>query len=147
MSSDSNRPATHPAPDNADLIAFLDASPSPWHAVESTVARLDGFTQLYETDTAQNVLQGASLSAGNSLAAHPSTQPQTGTAASQYQEAAQTASAAEPGALQPGMRVEHAFFGQGLVSRLPGPRRVEILFDRHGSKILHLDYARLTPLP
>lgn len=57
------------------------------------------------------------------------------------------AGSAEPGALAPGMRVEHAFFGQGSVSRLPGPRRVEILFDRHGSKILHLDYARLTPLP
>ncbi len=54
--------------------------------------------------------------------------------------------ARETGELQPGMRVEHAFFGQGLVSRLPGPRRVEVLFDRHGSKILHLDYARLTPL-
>ena len=53
----------------------------------------------------------------------------------------------QAGELQPGMRVEHAFFGQGLVSRLPGPRRVEVLFDRHGSKILHLDYARLTPLP
>ncbi len=26
---------------------------------------------------------------------------------------------------------------------LPGPRRVEVVFDRHGSKILHLDYARL----
>lgn len=48
--------------------------------------------------------------------------------------------------LQPGMRVEHAFFGQGSVSRLSGPRRVEVLFDRHGSKILHLDYARLIPL-
>lgn len=33
-----------------DLIAFLDASPSPWHAVQSTVDRLDGFTQLHETD-------------------------------------------------------------------------------------------------
>ena len=33
-----------------DLIDFLDASPSPWHAVESTVARLDGFVRLDETD-------------------------------------------------------------------------------------------------
>lgn len=56
------------------------------------------------------------------------------------------ADAAPAGELVPGMRVEHAFFGQGLVSRLSGPRRVEVLFDRHGSKILHLDYARLTPL-
>lgn len=32
-----------------DLIAFLDASPSPWHAVASAVARLDGFERLEET--------------------------------------------------------------------------------------------------
>ena len=31
-----------------DLIGFLDASPSPWHAVESAIARLDGFTRLDE---------------------------------------------------------------------------------------------------
>jgi len=37
-------------PDHADLIEFLDASPSPWHAVESTVDRLDGFTRLDETE-------------------------------------------------------------------------------------------------
>lgn len=29
-----------------DLIDFLDASPSPWHCVESTIARLDGFTRV-----------------------------------------------------------------------------------------------------
>ena len=34
----------------ADLVDFLDASPSPWHAVESTVDRLDDFTRLDETD-------------------------------------------------------------------------------------------------
>ena len=33
-----------------DLVGYLDASPSPWHAVESTVARLDGFTSLDEHD-------------------------------------------------------------------------------------------------
>jgi len=37
-------------PDVSDLISFLDASTSPWHAVESTIARLDGFTQLHEVD-------------------------------------------------------------------------------------------------
>ncbi len=37
--------------DTADLIAYLDASPSPWHAVASTIERLDGFTQLHETDS------------------------------------------------------------------------------------------------
>jgi aspartyl aminopeptidase len=34
----------------ADLIDFLDASPSPWHAVESTIDRLDGFVRLDEAD-------------------------------------------------------------------------------------------------
>ena len=33
-----------------DLIDFLDASPSPWHAVESTIARLGGFVRLDETE-------------------------------------------------------------------------------------------------
>lgn len=51
-----------------------------------------------------------------------------------------------PGELLPGMRVGHAFFGPGTISRLPAPGRVEVLFDRHGSKILHLDYARLSKL-
>jgi aspartyl aminopeptidase len=32
-----------------DLIDFLDASPSPWHAVESTVQRLVGFERLDES--------------------------------------------------------------------------------------------------
>ncbi len=44
---------------------------------------------------------------------------------------------------QPGMQVNHAFFGIGKVTSIPGPRRVEVQFDRHGSKILHLDYANL----
>jgi len=33
-----------------DLISYLDASPSPWHAVASSIARLDGFSRLEETD-------------------------------------------------------------------------------------------------
>ena len=52
-----------------------------------------------------------------------------------------SATAAE---LVPGVRVEHAFFGQGRVQSLPGPGKVEVFFDRHGSKILHLEYAKLT---
>jgi aspartyl aminopeptidase len=32
-----------------DLIHFLDSSPSPWHAVESAIARLAGFEQLDES--------------------------------------------------------------------------------------------------
>jgi aspartyl aminopeptidase len=44
-------PVTAPAPTAArDLIAFIDASPSPWHAVASAEARLlaQGFTRLEE---------------------------------------------------------------------------------------------------
>mgnify|MGYP000369887245 CR=1 FL=1 len=42
-----------------------------------------------------------------------------------------------------GLLVQHPFFGRGRIKHLPGPRRVEVAFDRHGDKILHLDYARL----
>lgn len=38
-----------------DLIDYLDRSPSPWHAVSSTVARLDGYTQLHERDAWNDV--------------------------------------------------------------------------------------------
>ena len=44
---------------------------------------------------------------------------------------------------EPGMAVIHPLFGPGRVKSVPGPRRVEIAFDRHGDKILHLDYAKL----
>jgi aspartyl aminopeptidase len=42
-----------PGPDVADLIAYLDASPSPWHAVAASVARLRaaGFTEVAERGT------------------------------------------------------------------------------------------------
>ena len=43
----------------------------------------------------------------------------------------------------PGMPVRHPFFGKGTVKNIPGPRRLEVSFDRHGDKILHLDYAKL----
>jgi DNA helicase-2/ATP-dependent DNA helicase PcrA len=46
-------------------------------------------------------------------------------------------------ALAVGMIVKHPFFGRGRIKTLPGPLRVEVAFDRHGDKILHLDYARL----
>ena len=39
----------------ADLIAFLDASPSPWHAVESMIERLTGFERLDERDAWSDV--------------------------------------------------------------------------------------------
>ncbi|MBM9613628.1 ATP-dependent helicase [Desulfobulbus rhabdoformis] len=45
-----------------------------------------------------------------------------------------------------GMKVSHAFFGCGHIVAIPGPRRVEVHFDRHGPKILHLDYAKLEVL-
>jgi len=44
---------------------------------------------------------------------------------------------------QEGMQVNHSLFGLGRITSIPGPRRVEVKFDRHGSKILHLDYAKL----
>ena len=34
----------------------------------------------------------------------------------------------------------------GTVTRLSGPRTIDVLFDRHGLKTLHLDYAKLTIL-
>jgi len=46
----------------------------------------------------------------------------------------------------PGMQVRHPFFGKGTVKNIPGPRRLEVAFDRHGDKILHLDYAKLEVL-
>ena len=45
-----------------------------------------------------------------------------------------------------GMVVRHPFFGLGRIKDIPGPRRVEVSFDRHGDKILHLDYAKLVPV-
>ena len=49
-------------------------------------------------------------------------------------------------AYKEGMQVNHAFFGCGRITSIPGPRRVEVHFDRHGPKILHLDYAKLEVL-
>ncbi len=66
---------------------------------------------------------------------------------SSFQETATTAPSTQVQSArvvyQPGMQVKHPIFGIGKVTSVPGPRRVEILFDRHGSKILHLDYAKL----
>ncbi len=38
-----------------DLISFLDSSPSPWHAVASTIDRLDRFERVGEADTWDDV--------------------------------------------------------------------------------------------
>lgn len=45
-----------------------------------------------------------------------------------------------------GCRVDHSFFGNGNVVKLSDERTLEVRFDRHGLKTLHLDYARLTLL-
>ncbi len=42
-----------------------------------------------------------------------------------------------------GCKVEHPFFGSGKVKKLTKPRTLDIQFDRHGLKTLHLDYAKL----
>ncbi len=42
-----------------------------------------------------------------------------------------------------GMIVNHSYFGNGKITQTPGAKRVEVAFDRHGTKILHLDYAKL----
>lgn len=43
-----------------------------------------------------------------------------------------------------GCKVSHAFFGNGTVVKLSTGRSLDVLFDRHGMKTLHLDYAKLT---
>ncbi len=45
--------------------------------------------------------------------------------------------------LSVGARVQHPFFGQGVVRKLAPPRSLDVAFDRHGMKTLHLDYAKL----
>jgi DNA helicase-2/ATP-dependent DNA helicase PcrA len=43
-----------------------------------------------------------------------------------------------------GCRVNHPFFGTGTVQKKLPPRSLDVAFDRHGIKTLHLDYAKLT---
>ncbi|BHH84050.1 ATP-dependent helicase [Desulforhopalus sp. 52FAK] len=45
-----------------------------------------------------------------------------------------------------GAKVSHPFFGTGVVAKLSKGRSLDIHFDRHGLKTLHLDYAKLTIL-
>ena len=59
-------PATN---DIADLIAYLDASPSPRHAVASTVARLTGFDQVDETAAWVDVPQRGYVVRGGAIVA------------------------------------------------------------------------------
>lgn len=49
--------------------------------------------------------------------------------------------------LQQGQAVLHPFFGRGVIGKVTGERTVEVVFDRHGRKTLHLDYAKLEIIP
>ncbi|MBA4395431.1 MAG: ATP-dependent helicase, partial [Desulfobacca sp.] len=42
-----------------------------------------------------------------------------------------------------GTKVFHSLFGTGVIQDPPRERKVRVLFKRYGSKVLHLDYARL----
>ncbi|MBI4763273.1 MAG: ATP-dependent helicase [Deltaproteobacteria bacterium] len=42
-----------------------------------------------------------------------------------------------------GTKVFHPLFGNGVIQEPPRERKVRVLFKRYGSKVLHLDYARL----
>ncbi len=52
----------------------------------------------------------------------------------------------EAEAFSVGAKVNHPFFGVGTVVKKPSGRSLDIHFDRHGLKTLHLDYAKLTIL-
>ncbi len=45
--------------------------------------------------------------------------------------------------MQKGTNVRHPFFGEGQVERVVSDKTVDVMFDKHGLKTLHLDYARL----
>lgn len=45
--------------------------------------------------------------------------------------------------LSVGLQVQHPFFGVGVIKKLSRPRSLDVKFDRHGIKTLHLDYAKL----
>jgi DNA helicase II / ATP-dependent DNA helicase PcrA len=45
--------------------------------------------------------------------------------------------------LSAGCPVDHPFYGKGVIKRIVKPRAVDVFFDKHGLKTLHLDYAKL----
>jgi len=49
----------------------------------------------------------------------------------------------QPAGLRPGDRVRHPAFGQGVISKLVGDQKVEVLFRDVGRKLLHLGYTTL----
>ncbi len=48
--------------------------------------------------------------------------------------------------LTKGVRVRHPFFGEGTIKNSGQGRSVDVDFERHGIKTLHLDYAKLSLL-
>ena len=58
-----------PSHDIDDLIAFLDASPSPWHAVQSSVSRLAGFEVVSEHDAWTDIPNSGYVVRGGALVA------------------------------------------------------------------------------
>jgi aspartyl aminopeptidase len=52
-----------------DLIDYLDASPSPWHAVVSTIARLEGFERLDEAEHWESVPDAGFVVRGGAVVA------------------------------------------------------------------------------
>jgi DNA helicase-2/ATP-dependent DNA helicase PcrA len=50
------------------------------------------------------------------------------------------------GELSVGTKVQHPFFGIGTVKKKTLPSSLDVIFERHGLKTLHLDYAKLKVL-
>jgi DNA helicase-2/ATP-dependent DNA helicase PcrA len=50
----------------------------------------------------------------------------------------------DPADFSVGCKVSHPFFGNGTVAKISTGRSLDVFFDRHGLKTLHLDYAKLT---
>ncbi len=46
-----------------------------------------------------------------------------------------------------GRVVRHPFFGEGKVLKMAGPRTVHIFFNRHGQKVISLDFVKMEILP
>jgi DNA helicase-2/ATP-dependent DNA helicase PcrA len=49
----------------------------------------------------------------------------------------------KPRGLRPGDRVRHPAFGQGVISKVLGEDKVEVLFRDFGRRLLHLGYTSL----
>ena len=49
----------------------------------------------------------------------------------------------EPSGLSRGDRVSHPAFGPGVISKLVGQEKVEVLFKNAGRKLLHMEYTTL----